>query len=114
MSGNGPLVVCADADLAAAAAAATYGAYWNGGQVCCASERVIVDTSVHDDFVAACVEAAGAAVRLGDPFDEATTLGPLNNEPTAAKMDRHVADAVQRGGRVVLGGARAGGFPTKL
>jgi succinate-semialdehyde dehydrogenase/glutarate-semialdehyde dehydrogenase len=113
MSGNGPLVVCADADLAAAATAATYGAYWNAGQVCCASERVIVDAAVHGDFVAACVEAAGA-VRLGDPFDEATTLGPLNNEPTAAKMDRHVADAVAQGGRVVLGGGRASGFPTAL
>jgi acyl-CoA reductase-like NAD-dependent aldehyde dehydrogenase len=114
MSGNGPLVVCADADLEAAATAATYGAYWNGGQVCCASERVIVDAAVHDQFLAACVAAAAAAVRLGDPFEETTTLGPLSNEPTAAKMDRHVADAVDRGGRVVLGGRRADGFPTRL
>jgi succinate-semialdehyde dehydrogenase/glutarate-semialdehyde dehydrogenase len=113
MSGNGPLVVCADADLSAAATAATYGAYWNAGQVCCASERVIVDAAVHDEFVAACIQAA-SAVRLGDPFDETTTLGPLNNEPTASKMDRHVADAVARGGQVVLGGARAAGFPTPL
>jgi acyl-CoA reductase-like NAD-dependent aldehyde dehydrogenase len=113
MSGNGPLVVCADADLEAAAVAATYGASWNAGQVCCASERVIVDASVHDDFLAECVKAA-SAVRLGDPFDENTTLGPLNNEPTASKMDRHVADAVQQGGRVVLGGRRATGYPTPL
>ena len=113
MSGNGPLVVCADADLAAAAAAATYGAYWNAGQVCCASERVIVDAAIHDEFVARCVEAA-ADVRLGDPFDTATTLGPLNNEPTASKMDRHIADAVGRGAQVVLGGGRADGFPTRL
>jgi len=113
MSGNGPLVVCADADLASAAAAATYGAYWNAGQVCCASERVIVDAAIHDEFVARCVEAA-ADVRLGDPFDTATTLGPLNNEPTASKMDRHIADAVGRGAQVVLGGGRADGFPTRL
>jgi succinate-semialdehyde dehydrogenase/glutarate-semialdehyde dehydrogenase len=114
MSGNGPLVVCADADLDAAAQAATYGAYWNAGQVCCASERVIVDAAVHDDFLAECVAAAAAAVRLGDPFAEATTLGPLNNEPTAAKMDRHVADAMARGARLVLGGRRAAGYPTAL
>jgi succinate-semialdehyde dehydrogenase/glutarate-semialdehyde dehydrogenase len=113
MSGNGPLVVCADADLAAAAQAATYGAYWNAGQVCCASERVIVDAAVHQDFLAACVDAA-AAVRLGDPFADETTLGPLNNEPTAAKMDRHVEDALARGARVVLGGQRATGYPTRL
>ena len=113
MSGNGPIVVCADADLEAAAAAATYGAYWNAGQVCCASERVIVDSSVHADFMAACLRAA-EVVRLGDPFDAATTMGPLNNEATAAKMDRHVADAVQRGSRLVLGGRRAPSYPTRL
>ena len=53
-------------------------------------------------------------MHLGDPFDEATTLGPLNNEPTAAKMDRHIADAVDRGAEVVLGGGRAAGYPTDL
>jgi acyl-CoA reductase-like NAD-dependent aldehyde dehydrogenase len=113
MSGNGPIVVCADADVEAAAAAATYGAYWNAGQVCCASERVIVDSSVHAEFVAACLSAADV-VKLGDPLDPATTMGPLNNEPTAAKMDRHVADALERGAEVLLGGSRADGFPTEL
>jgi len=113
MSGNGPIVVCADADVEAAAAAATYGAYWNAGQVCCASERVIVDSSVHAEFVAACLRAADV-VKLGDPRDPATTMGPLNNEPTAAKMDRHVADALERGAEVLLGGSRADGFPTEL
>jgi succinate-semialdehyde dehydrogenase/glutarate-semialdehyde dehydrogenase len=113
MSGNGPLVVCVDADIEAAAAAATYGAYWNAGQVCCASERVIVDASVHDEFTAACVRAAGV-VRLGDPFLASTTLGPMNNEATASKMDRHVSDAQQRGARLVLGGRRAAHFPTQL
>jgi len=113
MSGNGPIVVCADADIEAAAVAATYGAYWNAGQVCCATERVIVDTSVHAEFVAACLRAA-EAVRLGDPFDPATTMCPLNNEPTAAKMDHHIADATDRGARLLRGGRRAGGFPTSL
>jgi acyl-CoA reductase-like NAD-dependent aldehyde dehydrogenase len=106
-------VVCADADLTAAAEAATYGAYWNAGQVCCASERVIVDAAVHGDFTAECLRAA-EVVRLGDPFDAATTMGPLNNEPTATKMDRHIADALDRGGRVLLGGRRASGYPTDL
>jgi succinate-semialdehyde dehydrogenase/glutarate-semialdehyde dehydrogenase len=113
MSGNGPIVVCADADLRAAAEAATYGAYWNAGQVCCASERVLVDAAVHDEFVAECVAAADA-VRLGDPFQAETTMGPLCNEPTAAKMDRHIADAVRHGAEVLLGGGRADGFPTDL
>jgi succinate-semialdehyde dehydrogenase/glutarate-semialdehyde dehydrogenase len=113
MSGNGPIVVCADADLEAAAVAATYGAYWNAGQVCCASERVIVDSAVRADFVAECLRAADV-VRLGDPFKEDTTMGPLNNEPTAAKMDRHVADAIDGGAHLLLGGRRAEGYPTRL
>jgi acyl-CoA reductase-like NAD-dependent aldehyde dehydrogenase len=53
-------------------------------------------------------------VRLGDPFDGDTSMGPLNNEPTAAKMDRHVSDARERGSDVLLGGGRAEGFPTDL
>ncbi len=95
-SGNGPVIVLADADLELAAQAAAYGAYWNAGQVCCATERVIVEAAVHDEFLTALDGAATAAV-LGDPFAADTTLGPLNNEPTAAKMDRHVADAQERG-----------------
>ena len=112
-SGNGTVVVCADADLAAAAEAAVFGAYWNAGQVCCATERVLVDSRVASDFADAVVEAASAAV-LGDPFDEATTMGPLANAPTAAKMDAHIADAVERGAQVRLGGGRASGYPTDL
>ncbi len=113
MSGNGPTIVTGDADVGAAATAAVYGAYYNAGQVCCATERVIVLDEVHDAFVEAAVKAAGV-VRLGDPFDEATTMGPLNNEETAAKMDRHVSDARERGAEVVMGGGRAPGFPTDL
>ncbi|MHB1972858.1 MAG: aldehyde dehydrogenase family protein [Acidimicrobiales bacterium] len=112
-SGNGPLVVCADADVERAARAAVYGAYFCAGQVCCATERVIVDRSRHDELVAACL-AEAAAVRLGDPFDPDTTLGPLNNEGVAAKMDRHVADAASRGAEVLAGGARRSGMPTAL
>jgi succinate-semialdehyde dehydrogenase/glutarate-semialdehyde dehydrogenase len=113
MSGNGPTVVTADANLAAAATAAVYGAYYNAGQVCCATERVIVLDAVHDEFVEAVLKAS-EVVRLGDPFDPDTNMGPLNNASTAAKMDRHLADAAGRGAEVLLGGGRAPGFPTDL
>lgn len=112
-SGNGPLVVCADADVERAARAAVFGAYFCAGQVCCATERVIVDAAVHDRFVGHCLEEV-AKVRLGDPFDPATTLGPLNNEQVAAKMDRHVTDAADHGASVLAGGRRRGGMPTSL
>ena len=51
---------------------------------------------------------------LGDPFDAATTMGPLNNEPVAAKMDEHVADARDRGADVLSGGSAQRAFPTDL
>lgn len=113
MSGNGPLVVTSDADIVAAAEAAVYGAYYNAGQVCCATERVIVLDEVHDEFVEATLKAS-SVVRLGDPFDDATTMGPLNNPATADKMDRHIEDAADRGAEVLMGGSRASGFPTDL
>jgi len=113
MSGNGPTIVTADADIQRAAEAAVYGAYYNAGQVCVATERLIVLDEVHDEFVEASIKAADT-VRLGDPFDDGTNMGPLNNEPTAAKMDRHMADAVERGAEVLMGGKRATGHPTDL
>ena len=112
-SGNGPVVVCADADLELAAKGAVYGAYYCAGQVCSASERVLVDRAVHDDFLAAVVREA-EGWKVGDPFDDETLVGPMQNEPTAQKMDAHVEDAVSRGGEVVVGGSREDGRPTRL
>ena len=113
MSGNGPTVVTADADIQKAAEAAVYGAYYNAGQVCVATERLIVLDEVHDEFVEATMKAA-EVVRLGDPFDDNTNMGPLNNKATAEKMDRHMADAIERGAEILVGGKRATGFPTDL
>ena len=114
LGGNGPMVVLDDADVEAAAEASLAASFLCAGQSCTAGERFLVHDAVHDDFVAAVEAAVARSVRLGDPFASETTMGPLNNEPTAEKMDRHVADAVERGARVVTGGARASGFPTDL
>jgi acyl-CoA reductase-like NAD-dependent aldehyde dehydrogenase len=112
-SGNGPQIICDDANLDAAAAAAVFGAHYASGQCCVATERLLVQESVHDDVVAHLLEHA-AAVVLGDPLDEATTLGPMNNEAVAAKMDAHVADAAGKGAEVLVGGRRAPGQQTDL
>ena len=114
MGGNGPLVVLDDADLEAAADAAVTGCFLCSGQSCTAGERLLVHRAVREDLVARIAERTAAQVRLGDPFQSETTLGPLNNEGVAAKMDAHVEDAVTRGARVVAGGSRAGGQPTPL
>ena len=114
MGGNGPFVVMDDADVQTAAEAARVGCFLGAGQSCSAAERLLVHEAVRDEFAARLAEEVERDIRLGDPREEATTLGPLNNEPGAAKMDEHVADAVERGAEVVAGGARADGFPTRL
>lgn len=114
MGGNGPLVVLDDADLDKAVPATLLACFLCAGQSCSAGELILVQEGIHEEFVGRLVEAIDDEVRLGDPFDETTTMGPLNNEPTAAKMDRHVADALDGKAELVLGGKRAEGFPTRL
>jgi acyl-CoA reductase-like NAD-dependent aldehyde dehydrogenase len=112
-SGNGPVVVCEDADLSRAAVGAVFGGFFCAGQVCCATERVLVHERVHDAFLDEVVKAADAW-KLGDPFDDSTLVGPMNNEPTASKMDAHLEDAIEKGATLVRGGSRAAGRPTDL
>jgi acyl-CoA reductase-like NAD-dependent aldehyde dehydrogenase len=112
-SGNGPVIVCEDADLERAAQGAVFGGFFCAGQVCCATERVLVHEGVHDAFLQEVLKAS-EEWKLGDPFDDATLVGPMNNEPTASKMDTHLEDAVGKGANVVLGGSRAGDHPTDL
>jgi acyl-CoA reductase-like NAD-dependent aldehyde dehydrogenase len=112
-SGNGPVIVCEDADLPRAALGAVFGGFFCAGQVCCATERVLVHERVHDSFLDEVVKVA-AEWPLGDPFEADTKVGPMNNEPTAAKMDAHLDDAVGKGAEIVLGGSRESGRPTEL
>src|ERR671915_559614 len=114
MGGNGPFIVMQDADLAAAAEAARVGCFLGAGQSCSAAERLLVHEAVKDEFVELLAGEVEREVRLGDSLDDATTMGPVNNEPGAAKMDAHVSDAVERGATVVAGGSRASGYPTDL
>jgi acyl-CoA reductase-like NAD-dependent aldehyde dehydrogenase len=114
MGGNGPLVVLDDADVDAAVEATLAAAFLCAGQSCTAGERFLVHEDVHDEYLEKLTGAISKTIRLGDPFADETTMGPLNNEGTAAKMDSHVGDAVERGAVLVGGGARAEGFPTDL
>jgi succinate-semialdehyde dehydrogenase/glutarate-semialdehyde dehydrogenase len=72
---------------------------------------VLVHESIYEEFRDRMIEKA-EAVTLGDPHDEDTDMGPLNNEDVAAKMDRHIEDAVGKGATLDTGGQRAEGFPT--
>jgi acyl-CoA reductase-like NAD-dependent aldehyde dehydrogenase len=114
MGGNGPLVVLEDADVDAAVEATLAAAFLCAGQSCTAGERFLVHDRVHEEFVEKLAAAVAREIRLGDPFADETTMGPLNNEGTAAKMDSHVGEAMEHGAVLVAGGSRAAGFPTDL
>lgn len=113
LGGNGPTIVMEDADVEMAAARIATGCFANAGQICTASERVLVHEAVHDRLVDGLVKAAGT-VRLGDPFDPATTMGPLNNVSGVEKVEEHLADARARDARVLCGGGVAPGLATTL
>jgi len=113
LGGNGPVVVMDDADLELAAEAAVTACFLCAGQSCTAGERLLVHRAVRAEYVALLREKARRVV-LGDPFADGTTMGPLNNEGVAEKMDEHVADALERGAELVHGGERADGYPTRL
>jgi acyl-CoA reductase-like NAD-dependent aldehyde dehydrogenase len=113
LGGNGPTIVLDDADLDAAARHIACGCFLNAGQVCSATERIIVSPKAHDALIEGLI---GEAKRLclGNPLLPATTLGPLNNPAVAEKTDRHIHDSLEQGGIVVFGGSRAPEFGSAL
>lgn len=103
LGGNGPVIVFEDADLDKAAAAAAGGAFFNAGQVCAATGRVLAHHSIAATLADKLAEHARAHV-LGDPFHQGTTMGPLNNPKVAAKVLEHVEDAISKGAKLLAGG----------
>jgi betaine-aldehyde dehydrogenase len=105
LGGKAPFIVCADADIEAAARGATAGALINGGQDCTAATRAYVHRSVYDAFLER-TAALFEGVRVGDPFDPETDLGTLISDTQVARVDGFVQRAVAAGARVVVGGRR--------
>jgi succinate-semialdehyde dehydrogenase/glutarate-semialdehyde dehydrogenase len=103
LGGSDPFVVMPSADLAKAAEVATTARCQNNGQSCIAAKRFIVHTDVYDEFARLFAEELGKQV-LGDPRDEATTLGPLATEQGRQDVVELVQDAVDKGARVLVGG----------
>lgn len=105
LGGKAPFVVFADADLAAVGAAAALASTYNTGQDCTAATRVYVERSVHDELVQVLAASMGS-VRLGDPYESTTDVGPLISSAHRDRVDGFVSRAVSAGGRVVAGGGR--------
>ena len=96
-----PLLVLDDADIDAAVNAATFGAFMHQGQICMSTERLIVDEKVADEFVAK-LAARASQLPAGDPRGH-VVLGSLISSQSAEKMDGLIADAVEKGARLVAG-----------
>ncbi len=105
LGGKAPFIVCADADIEAAARGATAGALINGGQDCTAATRAYVQRSVYERWLARTIELFDG-VRVGDPFDPTTDLGTLISAGQVERVDGFVQRAKQVGARVVAGGYR--------
>ena len=108
LGGKAPFVVMDDADLEAAVHGAVAGSLINSGQDCTAATRAIVHRSLVDDFVAGVADLM-SGVRLGDPRDPATDLGPLVSAAHAARVAGFVERAAEAGQKVVCGGSAPGG-----
>jgi succinate-semialdehyde dehydrogenase/glutarate-semialdehyde dehydrogenase len=105
LGGNAPFIVFEDADLDAAVVGALASKYRNTGQTCVCANRLLVQASVHDAFVAKLVEAT-KKLRVGDGLAGPTEQGPLIDAKAVAKVEEHVEDAVSKGAKILLGGKR--------
>jgi aldehyde dehydrogenase (NAD+) len=103
MGGKSPLIVCAGADVATAAAVGAKSATFHAGQGCALTTRHLVHRSIRDEYVAMLCEQIGR-VRVGDPTDPATGMGPLIRRTAVERAHGYVTEAVEHGARVVTGG----------
>jgi acyl-CoA reductase-like NAD-dependent aldehyde dehydrogenase len=109
LGGKSPILVFDDADLEGAVNGAIAGNFGATGQSCVAGSRVLVQAGIHDDFIRETVKRA-EAVRIGDPLDESTQMGPLATEAQRDRIEAVVAESLDQGAVLHTGGRRPGGF----
>jgi succinate-semialdehyde dehydrogenase/glutarate-semialdehyde dehydrogenase len=103
LGGNAPFIVFDDADLDAAADGAVASKFRNAGQTCVCANRIFVQDAVYDAFSQKLAERV-KKLRVGNGMEQGVTIGPLIDADGVAKVERHIADAVQKGAKVALGG----------
>lgn len=106
LGGNAPFIVFDDADLDAAVAGAFASKYRNSGQTCVCANRFLVQDGIYDAFAAKLTQAVGEQLKVGNGLEPSVTQGPLIDAAGLAKVERHVADAVAKGAKVLIGGQR--------
>jgi gamma-glutamyl-gamma-aminobutyraldehyde dehydrogenase len=109
--GKSPQIITAQVpDLDVAVQYAVNGIYGNKGEMCSAGSRILVDAAIRDEFIERFKATVGATVRLGDPLDPATTMGPLVSHNQQQKVLSYIDIGKQEGGELVLGGNAPEGF----
>ena len=108
LGGNAPFIVFDDADLDSAVEGAMASKYRNAGQTCVCANRLYVQDGVYDAFVEK-FAAKVRALKVGNGFEEGVNQGPLIEDAAVQKVERHLADALAKGGRVVAGGNKLPG-----
>jgi len=103
LGGHAPFIVFEDADIDAAVSGAIASKYRNSGQTCVCANRIYVHKKVHDLFVERFAKAI-QAIKVGNGLDEGVLQGPLIDQAALAKVERHVADALSKGAKLVAGG----------
>jgi succinate-semialdehyde dehydrogenase / glutarate-semialdehyde dehydrogenase len=109
LGGNAPFVVFDDADLDEAVAGAMLCKFRNSGQTCISANRIYVQAPVYDEFVARLTDAA-RGLKIGSGLESGVNVGPLIERQAVEKVERHVADALERGGELLTGGEALGGL----
>src|SRR2546423_8371067 len=104
LGGKDPAYVAADADLSYAIENLVDGSFYNAGQSCCGIERIYVHASLYERFLEGALAEMRKQLKLGDPLDAATTLGPMAQPDAPAKLEAQVEEARAKGGRVLCGG----------
>jgi acyl-CoA reductase-like NAD-dependent aldehyde dehydrogenase len=107
LGGNAACVVERDADLEDAVARNVFGGYYQSGQSCISVQRIYVQETVYDEFRTRFV-AEVKALKMGDPRDEDTFIGPIISEDDAVRIERTIREAVGRGAKLLCGGGRRG------
>lgn len=107
LGGNAAAIVCADADLEHAAQRLAMSAFAYAGQVCISTQRIFVEESIREAFTGEFLRRV-KQLRVGDPLDEATVVGPVIDDRAAERIQSWMDDARARGAQVLLGGPREG------
>ena len=111
LGGKDPIIICDDADIEVAAKGASWGGFTNAGQVCTSIERVYVFENIADQFTEALVHEA-KQIKLGDPMNESTDMGPMSSNTQHQKAIATVEQACRDGARILSGGQQPDQFET--